>query len=132
MKPKDQKTIVWEIKCNKLEKLEPIPEELPDEEKKKHCIKNMLNTMDNDECNQEFVNTVEKWLQEMDTKEVDQCYNHLNNQLPLKNRWVTETNKILANVIGGINQCDSSWQHRTEQGDIVLSGTLCLQEQSCS
>ena len=57
--------------------------------------------MDTDECSQAFVNTVEKWLQEMCTKEVVESHEHLNNQLPLKNGWVTETNEILANVTGG-------------------------------
>ena len=98
---KDKRIIVWEIKRNKLEQLEPIPQDLSDEAKKDHCIKNICKMLKSANNNKEVAGAIRTWMCQMETQEVVEHYNHLNSQLPMKNGWVTETNETLANVTGG-------------------------------
>ena len=44
---------------------------------------------------------IKKWLQKMSPSDVIESYNHLNDKLPTKNGWISETNETLANITGG-------------------------------
>ena len=111
IKEPDNRVIVWELKRNEIEQLPEIPE---DNENKKEW---MLNVLKDNLTNDEWNFSKEK-LSNLKEKELDRLYKKIMSELPKRNGYVVEHNK-LGSALLGCNTC------AMPLGDIIQSKS-CL------